>query len=85
LKSGEALSAIEINEILPQTECEEKIPGKLVRTKEFILRPMTVEDAILQMELLSHSFFVYKDMDNNKVQILYKRNDGDYGLIDPVY
>jgi len=56
-----------------------------VRTKEFILRPMTVEDAILQMELLSHSFFVYKDMDNNKVQILYKRNDGDYGLIDPVY
>jgi len=85
LKSGEALSAIEINEILPQTESEEKIPGKLVRTKEFILRPMTVEDAILQMELLIHSFFVYKDMDNNKVQILYKRNDGDYGLIDPVY
>ena len=84
LKSSEAVTA-ELGEMLAMQENEDNIAGKLVRTKEFVLRPMTVEDAILQMELLSHTFFVFKDMDKNKVQVLYKRNDGNYGMIDPVY
>ena len=84
LKSSEALTA-ELGEIPTTVETEGKITGQLVRTKEFVLRPMTVEDAILQMELLGHTFFVFKDMDKNKVQVLYKRNDGNYGMIDPVY
>ncbi len=84
LKSSEALTA-ELGEMPMTVETEGKATGQLVRTKEFVLRPMTVEDAILQMELLGHTFFVFKDMDKNKVQVLYKRNDGNYGMIDPVY
>lgn len=84
LKSAEAI-AMELGELASLTELEEKEAGQLVRTKQFVLRPMTVEDGILQMELLSHNFFVFKDMDKNKVQILYKRKDGNYGMIDPIY
>lgn len=46
------------------------------------MKPMDEEEAILEMELLGHSFFVYKDMDTNKICVLYKRKDGDYGLIE---
>nr|MBP9015965.1 HPF/RaiA family ribosome-associated protein [Candidatus Atribacteria bacterium] len=58
---------------------------KVARVKEFVLRPMSIEDAILQMELLGHTFFIFKDLDKNKVQVVYKREDGNYGLIDPIY
>lgn len=71
-------------ENIAQEEPEEPQP-EVVRVKEFVLRPMSVEDAILQMELLGHSFFVFKDMDTEKVRVLYRRNDGNYGLIDPIY
>lgn len=66
---------------------EEALPlvDKIARVKEFALRPMSVEDAILQMELLGHSFFIFKDIDKDKVQVIYKREDGSYGLIDPIY
>lgn len=58
---------------------------KVARVKEFVLRPMSIEDAILQMELLGHTFFIFKDLDKDKVQVVYKREDGNYGLIDPIY
>ncbi|MGQ9623310.1 MAG: ribosome hibernation-promoting factor, HPF/YfiA family [Candidatus Caldatribacteriaceae bacterium] len=72
---------------LEEGEREEKstIANRVVKTKEFVLRPMSLEDAILQMELLGHTFFVYKDLDKDKVQVVYKRKDGNYGLIDLVY
>lgn len=63
----------------------EKTPEQIVRVKEFVLRPMSVEDAILQMELLGHTFFVFKNLDKDKVQVIYRREDGNYGLIDPIY
>lgn len=59
--------------------------GKLVKTKKFVVKPMSVEEAVLQMELLGHNFFVYEDADANKVSVVYKRKDGDYGLLEPDY
>ena len=59
--------------------------GEIVITKQkhFYMRPMTREEAVLQMELLNHSFFAFRDQDNGgSFAVVYKRNDGGYGLID---
>ena len=56
---------------------------QIVRTKEFPVRPMAVEDAILQMELLGHSFFLFMNSETNMMNVLYRRNDGAYGLLIP--
>ena len=61
---------------------EEEAKEKIVRRKNIEMKPMDEEEAILEMELLGHSFFVYKDMDTNNTCVLYKRKDGDYGLIE---
>lgn len=58
---------------------------KIVKTKNFNVKPMSSEEAILQMELLGHSFFVYEDSETSKVSVMYKRKDGNYGLIEPDY
>lgn len=58
---------------------------KIVKTKNFNVKPMSVDEAILQMELLGHNFFVYQDAETNKVSVTYKRKDGNYGLIEPDY
>ncbi|MGL5382876.1 MAG: ribosome hibernation-promoting factor, HPF/YfiA family [Culicoidibacterales bacterium] len=55
----------------------------IVKTKRVELRPMDVEEAILQMELLGHDFFVYRDLDVSKVCVLYRRKDGKFGVIEP--
>lgn len=54
-----------------------------VRTKTFALKPMSVEEAILQMELVGHTFFVFKDSQSLETRVVYKRNNGGYGLIIP--
>jgi len=59
--------------------------GKLVRVKKFGVKPMDSEEEILQMDLLGHNFFVYQDADSNKVNVIYKRKDGDYGLLEPEF
>jgi putative sigma-54 modulation protein len=56
---------------------------ELVRTKRFALKPMDVEEAILQMNMIGHSFFVFSNMDTEEVNVVYKRDDGKYGLIEP--
>lgn len=58
---------------------------KITKRKSFEIVPMDAEEAVLQMELLNHSFFAYLDADNGRVCVVYKRNDGNYGLIEPVY
>lgn len=55
----------------------------IVKEKKFTLKPMTVDEAIEEMELLGHSFYVFLDAKSNTVQVLYQRNDGDLGLIEP--
>jgi len=54
----------------------------VVKRKKIEMKPMDEEEAILEMNLLGHEFFVYKDMDTDKVCVLYKRKDGNYGLIE---
>ena len=61
---------------------EEEAKEKVVKRKKIDTKPMDEEEAILEMELLGHNFFVYKDMDTNNTCVLYKRKDGDYGLIE---
>ena len=56
---------------------------KVVKTKRFDVKPMALDEAIAQMELLGHSFFLFFDADVEKVHLLYRRNDGNYGLIEP--
>ena len=56
----------------------------MIRTKRFALKPMSPEEAVLQMDLLGHNFFVFRDAENNQVSVVYKRQDGGYGLIEPV-
>ncbi len=60
---------------------EEEEEEDVVRVKTFSMRPMAVEDAILQMNLLGHMFFVFKNIDNGQTNVVYKRKDGQYGLI----
>jgi putative sigma-54 modulation protein len=67
---------------LPVEEEENDSP-KLVKTKRFILKPMTSEEAVLQMELLRHNFFVFMDGETGSVNVVYKRKDNNYGLIEP--
>ena len=54
-----------------------------IRTKSFPVKPMSVEEAILQMNLLEHQFFVFRDDATEEVCVVYRRKDGDYGLIQP--
>ncbi len=56
---------------------------EVVRSKTYTVRPMSQEDAVLQMELLGHSFFVYIDVDSDQTHVLYLRKDGDLGLLIP--
>ena len=57
--------------------------GKLVRTKTFRLTPMTTEEAVEQLDLLGHSFYIFQDADTNEVRVVYLRSNGDVGLIIP--
>lgn len=57
--------------------------GSVVRTKMVDAKPMSEEEAILQLELLGHDFFVFRHAATSTVNVLYRRNDGDYGLIQP--
>ena len=65
---------------LPEEE-EEEANSKIVRRKTIELRPMDEEEAILQMELIEHDFFIFKNVDTDNVAVLYKRKDGSYGII----
>lgn len=55
---------------------------RIVRTKQFAIKPMTPEEAVLQMELLSHDFFLFTNADTGKAAVVYRRHDGDVGLIE---
>ena len=70
----------ELSSFVPESDEEEY---RIVRTKKFPIKPMTVDEAVLQMELVGHTFFAFKDVDHDgRFCVVYKRNDGDYGLIE---
>lgn len=62
---------------------DEEEEYEVVRTKRFTLKPMDVEEAILQMNMIGHNFFVFANADSDQVNVVYKRADGKYGLIEP--
>ena len=68
---------------LPDEEPVEEPDGEIVRVKRFQVRPMSSEEAVEQMELLGHQFFVFLNADENSINVLYQRDDGDYGLLQP--
>jgi len=57
----------------------------IIRSKKFVMQPMTPEEAILQMNLLNHDFFMFFDPDFGGVSVVYRRKDGNYGLLQPSY
>lgn len=74
----------------PEEEEQERLPpdtelvlGRVVRLKSFPMKPMTEAEAIEQMEMLSHNFFLFEDADKGTLAVLYRRQDGDYGMILP--
>ena len=71
-------------EELPEIEEEEEV-GNVVRSKKFQLEPMSAEEAIMQMEMLNHDFFVYLNMETDSVNVVYKRKDGNYGVLETTY
>ena len=58
---------------------------KVIRTKRFAVKPMDPEEACIQMELLNHSFYVFRNAETDEVNVVYKRKGGDYGLIEPEF
>ena len=72
----------EVPEFIEEEEAEEE-DLKVVRKKTFPVRPMSVEDAIIQMEMLGHSFFVFVNIDTERTNVLYLRKDGNLGLLEP--
>lgn len=77
LRDGAFLSEV----TSPEEEVEEETDFK-IRRKSFDLKPMTAEEAIMQMNLLGHEFFVFEDQESEEICVVYKRKDGAYGLIE---
>jgi len=79
-KNRESLTEAFLNLIDEEEKKEDD--SKLVRTKTVFAEKMDLNDAILSMELLGHSFFIYTDDETNEVAVVYKRHDGNYGLLE---
>ncbi|MBQ3849783.1 MAG: ribosome-associated translation inhibitor RaiA [Clostridia bacterium] len=77
------LRAEAFNEPIPEYPDDDEEGPKIVRTKRFSIKPMSLDEAVLQMELLGHSFFVFSNAETDDINVLYKRNDGNLGLIEP--
>jgi putative sigma-54 modulation protein len=64
-------------------EEQDDIETRIVRTKQFQMKPMGAEEAVLQLELLDHDFYVFTSAETGDINVVYRRRDGDYGLIEP--
>lgn len=62
---------------------EEESDFQVVKSKTFPVKPLDVEEAILQMNMIGHQFYMFRNMATNEVNVVYRRNDGDYGLLEP--
>jgi len=81
---GAGMKRAWIEEARKESEANESLETfKVVRTKRFALKPMDEEEAIMQMNLLGHTFFVFFNSATDEVNVVYRRKDGNYGLIEP--
>ena len=71
-------------EFLPEPD-EPEEEASVVRKKKLELRPMNTEEAILEMEMLQHDFFLFLNMESDSISLIYKRKDGNYGMLDTEY
>src|SRR5690606_14493840 len=76
-KRYQGAETIRFENVLPLEEGEEDERPRVVKTKRFEMKPMNVDEAILQMELLGHNFFVFMNADIDQVSVVYKRRDGN--------
>ena len=56
---------------------------RVIREKDFFVKPMSIEEAILQLDLAPNNFFIFKNTDSEQINLIYKRQDGDFGLVEP--
>lgn len=84
INKDELLAAAQVEEEEPAPPPgAQLVSGRVVRLKRFVMKPMTEAEAIEQMELLGHNFFLFQDADRDSLALLYRRRDGDYGMILP--
>ncbi len=76
---------INLNQEFIDDSFEEEDNIKIIRTKKFAIKPMDPEEACVQMELLGHNFFVYRNAETDEVNVVYKRKGNTYGLIEPEF
>ena len=81
-KMKEKFSKDLIYDAIATLEDDSEEQNKIVKRKSVEVKPMSEEEAILQMELLGHQFYMYKDSETDKAAVVYKRNDGNYGIIE---
>ena len=62
---------------------EEETSEQIVKVKQFSVKPMSPEEAVLQLELIGHDFFVFRSDDSGEINVIYRRKNGGYGLIEP--
>lgn len=74
-----------VRDLIPERNGRGYEEPKVVRTKRFAVKPMPVDEAIMQMNLIGHNFFVFRNADTEEVNVVYLRNDGNYGLIEPEF
>lgn len=81
--TNDELSFLDAGE--PNQETAEAITPEIVitRTKRFAIKPMDAQEAVMEMELLNHNFYVFRNSWTDEINVIYKRNDGEYGLIEP--
>lgn len=70
---------------VPEADLDEAPMYKIEKIKRFEVKPMDAEEAVMEMELIGHSFFVFRNGDTDEVNVVYKRKNGSYGLIEPEY
>lgn len=74
-----------LNQAFIEEEIADEEEIKVIRSKKFAMKPMHVEEACVQMELLGHSFFVFRNAETDEVNVVYKRKGNTYGLIEPEF
>lgn len=82
LERAQKMQPVELPDTYYDTPDEEDEP-EIAKRKTFYVKVMTVEEAILQMEMLGHTFFMYRDGDTDEIDVVYKRRDGKYGVLEP--
>jgi putative sigma-54 modulation protein len=75
--------ALPVEEAAAMIPTDSEAESMIVKTKQFAIKPMTAEEAVLQLDLIGHDFFVFKNAETEQINVVYRRRDGNHGLIEP--